>query len=278
MEHSEGRFNGCRDFSLYYQKWLPENDPKAILVISHGLAEHSGRYASLASYFVSRGYAVYALDYQGHGKSGGLRGYVAQFSDFSDDLKTFVDIVRNEQRGRKIFLFGHSVGGTIAIAYTAAHQADLAGLLLSAPTVKVGSSVSRGDIAMGRTLAKLLPKKGIAVIDATAISHDEAVVDAYVNDPLVYRGKISARLGVELINTMERELPRRLPEIKLPILIMYGTADRLSNPAGSTLLYGMVGSEDKTLKRYAGLYHEILNEPERRQVLADMEAWLAAHV
>lgn len=180
-------------------------------------------------------YAVCGLDHRGHGKSEGLRGYVDKFSNYVDDLKIFLDIVRGEQDDRKIFLVGHSVGGTIATAYAVNHQRELAGLILSAPTLKVGSSVSRLDIVMARVLSALLPKVGIAVIDVSAISRDKGVVDAYVSDPLVYRGKIRARLGSELVN-----------------------------------------SKDKTLKYYDSLYHEIFNEPEYRQVLADMETWLAA--
>ncbi len=104
----------------------------------------------------------------------------------------------------------------------------------------------------------------------------QTVVDAYVSDPFVYRGKISARLGGELIKTI-RKLPPQLPEIRLPTLIMHGTADRLSHPEGSQMLYERIGSEDKTLKLYEGFYHEIFNEPGHEQVFSDMETWLATH-
>ena len=123
----------------------------------------------------------------------------------------------------------------------------------------------------------LLPKMGISVLDASAISQDKAVVDAYVNDPLVYRGKIRARFGAEVLNTMQK-LPCQMPKINLPILIMHGTADRLSDPEGSQMLYDRVNSRDKTLKLYEGFYHEIFNEPGREQVFADMEDWLATHI
>jgi len=114
---------------------------------------------------------------------------------------------------------------------------------------------------------------GLYVIDASAISRDKAVVDAYVDDPFVYRGKIRARLGTELIKIMQI-LPRQMSKVYLPILIMHGTADRLSDPRGSEILYDRVSSRYKTLKLYNGFYHEIFNEPGRGQVFADMEAWL----
>lgn len=278
MKHAEGKFRGCRDVGLHYQCWLTENAPKALLLIVHGLAEHSGRYTNLINHLVPQGYAVYGFDLRGHGRSEGLRGYVERFSYFIDDLDAFLGVIRNKHDDAKIFIVGHSVGGMIAAVYAVSHQSELAGLILSAPTLKPGSSVTRLDILMARVLSVLLPKKGIAVIDASAISRDKTVVEAYISDTLVYRGKIRARLGAELINMMEKVLPPGLPELSLPMLIMHGTADRLSNPEGSSMLYELVKSKDKTLKYYEGFYHEIFNEPDHVQVLADMEAWLASHV
>ena len=277
MEHREDRFKGCKNLNLYYQYWLLSGDPKAILLIVNGLAEHSGRYANLANYFVAKGYAVYSYDHRGHGKSEGLRCYVERFSDYLDDLKTFVDMVRHEHGHAKIFVIGHSMGGTIALAYAVHRQHELAGLLLSGASLKTGPTVSPALIAIVGILSLLLPKIGTTILDASAISQDKAVVDAYVNDPLVYRGKIRARLGAELIKTMQG-LPSKMPEVNLPILVMHGAADRLSNPKGSQMLFERVGSKDKTLKLYEGFYHEIFNEPKREQVFKDMETWLATHI
>jgi len=133
MEHTEGRFKGHKTLNLYYQCWQPDGELKAILLVVHGLAEHSGRYANLVNYFLPKGYAIWALDHRGHGKSEGLRGYVERFSDYLDDLKTFFDVVRSEHGDTKIFLVGHSMGAIIATAYTVAvsHQQELAGLIVS---------------------------------------------------------------------------------------------------------------------------------------------------
>jgi alpha-beta hydrolase superfamily lysophospholipase len=277
MVHTEGSFTGHKDLNLYYQSWLPVGRPQAILLVVHGGAEHSGRYTNLVNYFVPKGYAVCGFDLRGHGKSEGLRCYVERFSDYLTDLKTFFDIVRDEHGDAKIFLVGHSVGGAIATAYAIDHQNELAGLLLSAAYLKVPYRRSAALIAAARVLSLLLPKMGLIVIDASAISQDQAVVDAYVNDPLVYRGKVRARFGAEMLRPM-RELPRQMPKINLPILIMHGTADQLCDPEGSQMLYERVGSSDKTLKLYEGFYHEILNEPGHKQVMADMETWLATRI
>jgi alpha-beta hydrolase superfamily lysophospholipase len=244
-----------------------------VLLVAHGLAEHSSRYKNLVNYFVPKGYAVYTFDYRGHGKSEGLRSYVGHFSDYLTDLKTFLDKVRKEHRDAKIFLVGHSMGGTVATAYAIEHQQELAGVITSAPSLVASSTVSPALLAIAGVISALAPKMGVTVLDASTISRDKAVVDAYVNDPLVFRGKIPARTGAELAR-MWKTLPEQMPKIKLPILVMQGTADRLANPASSKLLYKRAGSKDKTLKLYKGFYHEIFNEPGHRQVMADIEAWL----
>jgi acylglycerol lipase len=277
MNHKEGELKGYKGLKLYYQFWLPDNKPKAVLLVAHGLAEHSGRYKNLVDYFVPKGYAVYAFDLRGHGKSEGMRSYVDNFNDYLIDLKTFFDMVRKENKGAQIFLFGHSLGGTIAIAYAVDHQDELAGLMVSGSTLVAAPGVSPVLLAIAGVVSALAPKMGVTLLDASTLSRDKSVVDAYVNDPLVFRGKIPARTGAELAR-MWKQLPDQMPKIKLPILIMHGQADQLSDPQGSKLLFERVGSKDKTLKIYENFYHEIGNEPEREQVFADMEAWLKKHI
>lgn len=277
MKRKEGKFKGYKGLNLYYQCWLPDGKPKAVLLVAHGLAEHSGRYKNLVDYFVPKGYAVYALDHRGHGKSEGTRSYVDNFNDYLTDLKTFFDMVRKENKNAKIFLFGHSLGGTIVTAYAIEHQKELAGLIVSGASLVASTSVSPALLAMAGIISALLPKMGVTLLDASGISRDKSVVDAYVNDPLVFRGKVPARTGAELAR-MWKQLPEQMPKIKLPVLIMHGFADQLADPRGSKLLYERVGSKDKTLKLYDNCYHEICNEPERDQVFMDMEDWLTKHI
>lgn len=277
MEHQDGKFKGHRDINLYYQCWLPADKPKAVLALVHGFAEHSGRYGNLVDYFLSRGYALYGYDLRGHGRSDGLRGYSNRFSHFVDDLDSFLKLVQNRHPGAEIFLVGHSTGGTIATAYTILRQPDFEGLILSGAILSPPADVPAVTILAARILSTILPKAGLYLMDAETISQDKNVVNAYLNDPLVYHGKVRARLGVELMKAMSTIL-RRVPEIRLPILIMHGAADRLSNPRGSKILYREASSADKTLKLYHGYHHEIFNEPGRQQVFADVEAWLDTHI
>lgn len=277
MQHREGRFKGLQDFDIYYQGWLPAGEPQAVLLVVHGLAEHGGRYMNVVNHFVPQGYAVYALDHRGHGRSDGQRVYVERFSHYLDDLKTFFDLVRGWHPQLKIFMVGHSMGGAIGLAYALRHQDELQALVLSGPAIQVGSDVSPLVILVGKLLSLILPKMGLLALDSSSISRDPETVQAYDNDPLVYRGKMTARLGAELIATLQ-SFPGQVAQLRLPLLIMHGSADKLADPQGSKWLSEAAGSEDKTLKIYEGYYHEIFNELGREQVLGDLQAWLAAHL
>src|SRR4030042_6757981 len=183
VHHIEGTFKGHKGLSIYEQCWLPQGTLKAILLVAPGLAEHSGRYMNLVHYLVPRGYAICGLDHRGHGKSEGLRCHIDKFSDYLTDLKTFFDIIRTGHSGTRIFLIGHSMGATIALAYTIQNPKDLAGLVLSGVGLKAGSSITPLQRAAGPIVSRVFPKMGVSMIAATAISPDEAVVDAYVHDP-----------------------------------------------------------------------------------------------
>lgn len=260
MKHKEGNFKGYKDFNIYYQCWLPENKAKAVLLVAHGFAEHSGRYLNVVNHFVPKGYAVYALDHRGHGRSDGQRVHVDDFNEYIKDLKTFFNIVRKENPKDKIFLIGHSMGSVIALLYTIEYQQELAGLVTSG-----GGLAKPGDPPMP-------PRKPGEALPTAMLSRDPAVRLAYENDPLVYRGPIpSGGMG-----GMLSKLYPLVPQIKLPALIMAGNGG--PDGARSRVLYEQIGSKDKTLRLYEGLLHEIFNEPEHPQVLADMETWLKAHL
>lgn len=273
MKHQEGYLKSNRATNVYYQYWLPRDKPKAILLVAHGLAEHSGRYMNLVNHFVPQGYAVYGIDHIGHGKSEGKRVYVEQFQDFTKTLKTYFDSIREKQPETPIFLIGHSMGGLIGAAYLLEHQNELSGAILSGPAIKIPENISQTTLLAGKIFSVLMPKLGVAPLIYEGISRDPAVVDAYINDPLVYTGKITARLAAELIKTMGH-VTKHAAKIQLPIMIAQGSADSLVDPGGAQLLYDLVGSEDKTIKLYAGFYHEIFNEPEHAQVLEDVQLWI----
>ena len=277
MEHREDTFKGVRNADIYYQAWLPDGEVEAVILLVHGIGEHSGRYTNHVNYFVPRGYAIYALDHLGHGKSEGEREVIERFSDFTDMLGIFSGMVREWQPGKPIFILGHSMGGLITSTYLLDHQDEFQGAILSAPAIKPGGDISGATIAVGKIISRILPKMGVLALDDSGISRDPAVVQAYRADPLVFQGKTPARLGAEMLGAMQR-VTDAASTITLPILILQGTGDMLVNPSGAQILYDKVGSTDKTLKLYDGLYHELHNEPERDVMFADVEAWLAARV
>ncbi len=273
MKHKEGFFTGVRDTEIYYQGWLPEGDVKAVLLLVHGLAEHSGRYSNVVDFFVPQDFAAYGLDHVGHGKSQGKRVHVERFEDFTDSLKIYFNMIREWHPDVPIFLIGHSMGGLIGAAYLLDYQDELAGAVLSAPSVKVPDDISPAIIFVGKVLSILAPKMGLIGLEAEGVSRDPEVVDAYVNDPLVHIGKYTSRLAAELLKAMER-VSANAGTIKLPVLLLQGSADKLVDPSGAQILHDALGSEDKTLKIYEGLYHEVFNEPEHEQVLGDVKSWL----
>ncbi len=274
MEHQEGFFKGARNASIYFQNWLPEGEPRAILLIAHGLAEHSGRYTNIVNHFVPLGYAVYGMDHLGHGKSSGTRVYVERFEDYTDTLKIYLDRIHPS---KPVFLVGHSMGGLIGAIYLLRHQAELAGAVLSGPAVKVPDKITPGIVLVGRVLSALVPKFGLIGLEAEGVCRDPAVVNAYMNDPLVYRGKTTARLASEMLKAMQM-IGIQASKITLPIMIVQGGADRLVDPAGARMLYDTVNSAEKEIRVYEGLYHEVFNEPERERVLTDVERWMEARL
>lgn len=277
MQHLEGTFKGVRSADIYYQAWLPDGEVKAVLLVVHGLGEHSGRYANHVDYFVPRGYAIYALDHLGHGKSDGEREVIERFSDYTDTLRIFHGMVKEWQPGTPIFILGHSMGGLITSTYLLDHQDEFSGAILSAPAIKVGDDISSFTITAGKIISRILPKMGVLALDDSGISRDPAVVQAYRDDPLVFQGKTPARLGAEMLGAMQR-VTDAAGTITLPFIVVQGTGDKLVAPAGAQMLVDKAGSPDKTLKLYDGLYHEVHNEPERDVMFADVEAWLEAHL
>ena len=263
MKHSEGNFIGVNDINIYHQSWTPDQTQTAVLIVAHGFAEHSGRYMNLVNYFVPKGYAVFALDHRGHGRSDGERVQIEKFTDYLKDLKTFFDIVRKKNPDDKIFLVGHSMGAAISTAYVIRQQHELAGLILS------GGGIVTDDMP-----AQPLREPG-QPLDTEFISRDPAVIEAYVNDPLVYRGPIPERSAITQTRNTLNEL---VPGIKLPILIMAGNDPHVTDGLRSQALYEAVGSEDKCLKLYDHLRHEIFNEPEYEEVMAHMASWLNEHL
>jgi acylglycerol lipase len=272
LKHEEGRLAGAAGVELYWQAWLPEADPRAVVVIAHGASEHSSRYSHVGERLVSGSYAVYALDHRGHGRSEGKRAQLDRMDHVVADLHAFVDLAAGRNPGARVYLLGHSMGGGISIAYAVRHQDGLAGLLLSGPVADPGAAnaVTR---TLSRVLSTITPDLGIYAVDPALVSRDPDVVRDYEQDPLNFHGKLPARTVAEMTGAVAR-FPDEVPGLRLPLLVMHGGADGLVPVAGSRMVHERAGSEDKTLVVYDDLYHEILNEPEQNEVLDRIVGWL----
>ena len=262
---------------LHWHRWLPQGQPRAVVVLAHGYAEHLGRYEHVAARLNAAGLAVYAIDHWGHGKSEGERGFVPQFSAFTDGMDALLRQADSECPGVARFLLGHSMGGLIAVLHLTERQSHYSGAILSGPAIVPAEPPSRLLLWLSRILSRLMPRLGVLQLDAEGVSRDPAVVAAYRADPLVYSGKMSARLGREMFKAMERARACA-PHITLPVLLLHGGADRLTAPEGSRYLNDHLGSRDRTLTVYPALYHEIFNEPERDAVLDDVVDWIDRHL
>ena len=273
MNHNEDRFAGAGGRSIYYQSWAPETSPRAMILVVHGLGEHSARYQYLASYFVAHDYVVGALDLNGHGYSGGRPGYVEAFTDYEDDLALFHGVMVERFPRVPVFLLGHSMGGLVSCCYLRAAQDRFSGAMLSGAAVITSQQPGAIEMWLIRLLSAVIPRLGLTRLDPGGVSRNPDEVTKYAEDPLVYHGALSARLLHEFFGSMQ-SLQASAGKIHIPLLIMHGGEDAMVAPEGSQLLHERVSSDDKTLVLYPGLYHEIFNEPEKDQVLADMLGWL----
>lgn len=273
MQHTESELAGVHGTRIVYDVWRPDGPPTGILLLAHGLGEHARRYDHVVERLVGLGLVVYAPDHRGHGRSGGKRIELHDWSEFLDDLHRLSAVAIAENPGLQRFLLGHSMGGAIALSYALDHQDELSGLILSAPAVDVVGGKPRVVIEIGKILGRFAPGIPVETLDAKSVSRDPAVVAAYESDPLVHHGKVKAGIARGMILAAE-SFPARLPSLTIPVLLLHGTEDRLADVSGSRMIAAHAGSKDLTLKTYDGLFHEVFNEPEQEKVLDDLVDWL----
>ncbi len=257
--------------------WRPSGEIRGVVMLVHGFGEHAGRYAGVATALGSAGFAAHALDHRTHGASAGEpRVYLTDAEVVADDLALLWARVRASHPAEPLFLYGHSMGAYFALHFALRQPAGLAGIVTSGAPLSMDREIPAALLLLARAVAFVAPTLPLVPLDLAAISRDAAVVAAYRADALVHAGRIRARMAAQIGTTLTA-LRARLPELRVPLLILHGGADRVVPPAGSRFLHAHVGSADKTLRVYDGLFHEIHNEPEREQVLADVTAWLRAH-
>jgi len=255
--------------------WKPTSaEPRGVVVIMHGLKDHTGHYAAFAARLAAAGYAVHAFDLRGHGRSAGPRVAPRTWNDYAEDLEQFLASVEKREPGRKVFLLGHSMGGAIATLVALEHQPRLAGLIVSAPALAVDAPPLL--LAFTQLAGVLLPGAKALDLPNGDFSSDPAVARAMDADSLISQGPGPARTAFGLIDGM-RQIWARVDQLTMPVLALHGTRDALTAPSGSRALIAAAPSTDKTLRIYEGLHHDLLHEPKHDLVEADIVAWLDAH-
>lgn len=273
---NQGSFEGVGGLKIFTRSWRPaQESPRAAVVIVPGFNSHSGHYLWVADQLVADGLAVYSLDLRGRGNSDGERFYVEKFADYVSDVAMFVEKVKGEEPGLPVFVLGHSAGGVVSCIYAIEHQAEINGLICES----FAHQVPAPDFALAvlKGLSHIAPHAHVLKLKNEDFSRDPHVVEAMNNDPLIAHEVQPTQTVAEMVRADER-LKEEFPLITLPILILHGTADNATKPSGSQLFYDTAGSGDKTLKLYEGHYHDLLNDIGKEIVIADIKAWLNAHI
>ncbi|KAI9097603.1 hypothetical protein K1719_025374 [Acacia pycnantha] len=274
---STSLFYGLRSNALFCRSWFPVSDDiKGILLIIHGLNEHSGRYADFARQLTLCNFGVYAMDWIGHGGSDGLHGYVPSLDHVAADIGSFLEKIKLENPGVPCFLFGHSTGGAVVLkAASYPHIEEMVeGIVLTSPALRVkpahpivGAVAPLFSLVAPKLQFKGANKRGIPV------SRDPAALLAKYSDPLVYTGPIRVRTGHEILR-ISSYLMRHLKSVTVPFFVLHGTADKVTDPLASQNLYNEAASRFKEIKLYNGFLHDLLFEPEREEIAQDIINWM----
>lgn len=246
-------------------------DAKANLLVIHGLNEHCGRYKHVASALNEIGVNVYTFDLRGHGQSQGESSFVNDVDEYREDVE---NVYRTIPKNIPLFILGHSMGGMIAVKFLLFNEkTQVSGVILSAAALEVGADITPLTQKVVGFLGKLAPKLKTVKLDPTSISRDPLEVEKYVTDPLIQLDGAKAGLALALLTEI-KSLKTQFKNFTYPVLIMHGTADKITNPEGSKSLFQQATNKDKTLKLWDDAFHEIFNEINKKEVITFMINWI----
>lgn len=275
-QYFQGKFEGYGKLALFYQSWRPVFCER-VMVIAHGMGEHSGRYMNLIRAFANEGIGFYAYDHRGHGRSKGARGCIKSFHELTEDLRNFLKLVSIHENHRPIVLFGHSLGGLISLHYIEEVERRggvlPSGLILSNPMLKLAVEVPGWKKAASGFLSKFLPRLTLSTaLDYSLLSRDPAVQENLKTDKLSHR-RMSGRFYTEILHAM-KSVDENKDLIRIPLLMLIGGSDQVIDPHASSKFVDEMEWEGREKKIYPDFYHELINDIGKEKVLADIKQWL----
>lgn len=264
-------FNNKRRERLFYRNWITEGEPSGIVLIIHGFNSHSGYYQNFAGKLSACGYEVYALDLIGHGLSEGEPYLITDFNQITEDIGLLIDIVDGAHPDVPIFLFGHSAGGVFAGVYAVNHQDKIRGFICESFAFQIPAPAFA--LSAIKYLGELFPNWRMVRLQNEHFSRDQSVLFQMNTDPLLENEKQPARTMMQLLLAAEY-LKDKMPELKVPLLIIHGTADKVTKQEGSEYFMEHASSIDKELRIYEGYYHDLINDKYNAIIIRDVIRWL----
>lgn len=274
MTATEATFEGTGG-TIFYRSWPAAGTAKAVVVICHGFNSHGGQYDWVASRLAESGYAVFAADLRGRGRSDGERFYVEHVDEYVSDLRGMITRAKAAHPGLKLFLLGHSAGGVTGASYVLDYQAEIDGFICESFAFQVPAPGFA--LAAIKGLSHIAPRLGVLTLHNKDFSRDPAAVAALDADPLI-KDETQPAITVAALVRADERLHDEFPTVTIPLLILHGTEDKATVYHGSEFFHETAGSADKTLKLYQGHYHDLLADLGKETVMSDIQTWLAVHV
>lgn len=277
MKHRELTWKSNDGLDLFGQVWEPDVvSPRAVICLVHGHGEHSSRYNHVAEALGKEGFIIFAFDLRGHGRSGGTRGHISSIEDVLQDIDLLFKQARAAYPNLPLFLYGHSLGGILVLHYGLQRQPNVKGVIATSSGLRTSIEEQPFKMFLAKFLGSLLPTTIIASgLDAKDISHDESVIKAYTNDPLVH-DKMSLGFGKIMLGVIKWTL-ENAGKFPVPLLLLHGKEDKIAYPTSSTEFAAEL-NDRCTLVLWEGAYHELHNEAEQHEVFKTMTMWMDARL
>lgn len=272
----EGQFEGADQNELFFQTWTPES-VRGVLILTHGMAEHSECYHPLAKTLSDDGWLVYGWDLRGHGRSEGKRGYVAHIDSFASDLNCFYRLVSAKHRNMNLVFFGHSLGGLVTLRFLQSHAAEYAAVALSSPALGLSMPVPKLKEAIAHVAARWLPTLTMYnEIKYEDLTRDEEMIKSYRADNLRH-DKVSPGLFLSMVEGFAQAMAAA-ESIKVPVLMQLAGEDRLVSTQASREFFERLPNKKSQLIVYPESLHEIFNDLDRDKAIADLKKFLNSYL